>query len=109
MRRGLRLAACVAAWVGFGCAATAFGLEVESAAHERLLHAARGLATGVVLVGNPDVGQGWAGHGSALILSREHRLLATNAHVAATLQTAPLQLALLNGATYGDRWRYRVE
>lgn len=59
---------------------------------ERLSAAAQRLAYGVLLVGHPE-----RGHGTAFVISRKHRLLATAGHVADFLQDNGAMYAELNG------------
>ena len=61
---------------------------------QQLGQVVRASQQGVLLVGNSKYG-----FGTAFVISREHRLLATNAHVADILHEAGSMLAILNGST----------
>lgn len=61
---------------------------------EQLAAQVRSSHEGVMLVGHPD-----RGYGTAFVISREHRLLATNAHVADILHHAGSMLAIRNGTS----------
>ena len=54
----------------------------------------RSVNPSVFIVGNPN-----SGYGTAFVISKEHRLLATNAHVADFLDNAGQLLAISNGTT----------
>ncbi|MDB5350905.1 MAG: hypothetical protein JWN86_2152 [Planctomycetota bacterium] len=59
----------------------------------RLTQSARNQATGVLLVGDPQRGQG-----TAFVISRKHRLAATAAHVADLYQGPGTIVAVVNGS-----------
>ena len=56
--------------------------------------AAREHLRGVMLIGHPDVG-----HGTAWVISKKHRLLATNAHVADLMAMGKQAVAITNEST----------
>ena len=61
---------------------------------QQLGQVVRAVQEGVLLVGDAK-----RGFGTAFVISRKHRLLATNAHVADILHRAGSMLAILNGST----------
>lgn len=65
-----------------------------SPASESMGLAVRDLSRAVVLIGNPT-----SGEATAFVISKKHRLLATNAHVADGLATTGSLIALCNGTT----------
>jgi tetratricopeptide (TPR) repeat protein len=65
-----------------------------SKAVEELSEFVRSSSQGVMLVGDPN-----RGYGTAFVISRKHRLLATNAHVADILNETSSMLAIRNGTS----------
>ena len=63
----------------------------ESATQE-LLHTIKALQDAIILVGDPKVGRG-----TAFVISRKNRLLATNAHVADIMKDSGKMLGIRNG------------
>jgi tetratricopeptide (TPR) repeat protein len=72
----------------------------DSSARRQLGDVTRSIQQGIVLVGSPK-----GGHGTAWVVSREHRLLVTNAHVADIMAKAGKMAAIPNGTSDV----YRVE
>lgn len=64
----------------------------DTRVQEDLGNVTRALSRAVLFVGNPT-----KGHGTAWVLSRKHRLLATNAHVADILAAKGKMVAIVNG------------